>query len=495
MKAIIPDPFVQFSRRFSLESIIEEISKIAFDVYINKNDDFGSLAGYRDYYRVVNGKPIKQSVMIVQTWLIDLIYDVVIDGKHTNRTITNNDALQLIALYSEYCDNLDGKRIKNHQDAILNLYGFFGEQKRFEEYEFVNDYSRESYILEDISVKEHAKNTYGIDFCEEFKEITGLFPDVYSTILFVLFGYFATNSPIISISKMECEFSNPYLNVENFIKLIDNYTCTLDELSSSKFGRQTLYLKPFVKIDDKYISINPFLVLCLFTNANYWIIRNKYLQDHDDKQKFVNAFGVYFEIYVEEILSNCLLSTEFTNISETSRKRADWHLKLDKYDFLIEQKSTLSMLSIKQNRPNVDEFKNYIKKTWGEAVEQLYETERDLSLSNAIKIILIYEDYYMCESLDLLFELRPDLSDKNDKKYWLMTVREFEMLMHTYKTDPKKFLSIVKQKDDAELTNSKDGRSLLKFLQKEKIKTNSYLDEAGILKKYKRIIDVANSKQ
>ena len=158
--------------------------------------------------------------------------------------------------------------------------------------------------------------------------------------------------------------------------------------------------------------------------------------------------------------------------------------------FLIEQKSTISRLSIKQNTPNIEDLIIHIKSCWGKAVKQLTNTEKSLKISNAIKIILVYDDYYQCESLDLLFKLDTSLVD--DNLYWLVTIREFEMLMHLYKTSPDLFDEIINEKIEAETKKSLSGRDLSYFLSQHGITENQYLIDTTIsdnLNTIKAIID------
>ena len=126
----------------------------------------------------------------------------------------------------------------------------------------------------------------------------------------------------------------------------------------------------------------------------------------------------YLEIsikYVEEILSYCLNNNQFRHIDETNNgKRADWIINIGQYKFIVEQKSTLSLLGIKQNQPDIVSMKQYILKTWGEAIRQLSETQIALNIEKPIKIILLYEDYYKAECLDELFKLDCDLKNDNN---------------------------------------------------------------------------------
>lgn len=85
--------------------------------------------------------------------------------------------------------------------------------------------------------------------------------------------------------------------------------------------------------------------MALFSNSNYWIIRNKY--NTIGSQNFINAFGIYFEKYVEELLSRCLIENEYIKIPvNNTEKRADWKLNIEGFNILVEQKSTIPVLGI-----------------------------------------------------------------------------------------------------------------------------------------------------
>lgn len=199
-------------------------------------------------------------------------------------------------------------------------------------------------------------------------------------------------------------------------------------------------------------------------------------------------------MYVEELLECCLKTNQFIHIKETNKgKRADWLISIDNYNFIIEQKSALSLLGIKQNQPDVEAMKKYILKNWGEAVRQLNETQIAFNISEPIKIILLYEDYYKSECLDELFDL--DSSLKNDNNYWLINIREFEMLFMTYKTSPDVFFKIVSDKIKSEHEHSLAGRELEMFLYKNNVRENKYLKAAGIIEQYDNIKNMIRKSQ
>ena len=218
-------------------------------------------------------------------------------------------------------------------------------------------------------------------------------------------------------------------------------------------------------------------MLALFTNSNYWVLRNKY---RDLKsQNFTNAFGSYYETYLEEVLSNCLAKDYFERIEENPKeKRADWYIKFDNYHFFVEQKSSLSLLGIKHSHPDVKAMKKHMIDNWGEAINQLNATQRFYNTPNAIKIILVYEDYYKSKCLDELFRLHPELG--NDNHFWLVSINEFETLMQLCKNNPEMALQIIQEKDQIETGRNYKERELKQLFFKHNIEHNLYLREQGI---------------
>lgn len=484
MKARIPHPFYQYASRFSLNSMLKAISWLSKDIFMDSSNELGLFAGYRTYTITLNGKKISGKPMLLQTWLIDLMYDIIRFNPNGSKEISLDEALHLIALHNDYANCREKDKI-NKNNVFLHVYGFFGEQKKFQAPAVLFDgFAREKYILDTISLKEHSKNIFGLNIPELFYNETGFRTDEYSAILFLLFVYCSNYKTAFKIDNLKLDFKNPLFSIENIEKFIRNNSITIDEIIQSPLQRQVLYTKPLIEVDGEFISANPFLLLSTFVNSNFWVIRNYFYNKKE--QTFTNAFGKYFEIYLEEVFENCLGNENYSNIPESDiEKRADWHLKIDDYDILIEQKSAISILSIKQNRPDIEAMKKHILTTWGKAVKQLDKTEKALGLNNAIKIILVYEDYFKSECLDELFEL--DSSLNNDGNYWLVPIKELEMLLVTYKNNPELFFKIMKEKISSERTFSSNGRELLKFLEQNGITKNEYLKEFGISDYFEKI--------
>lgn len=502
MKSIVPHQFQVFASKFTLESMIEQVSICAVKVFKSGNSDFGSFAKREKFEVAISKDEFKKGqVLVIQTRLIDLIYTLVCLKQHGTNAISTNETLYLISLFNDYYEQLELKHIKENKKSyfpnniLLHLYGSFGEQKRFQSLYLMDDeFCREKYILDKISKRNHPSNIYNIDILREFEDETQCNTTEFSAFVYFATTYLSAVNPIFKFTDITArsqENNSVLLNIKNIIK---RYSCSIKDVQQSPFGRQFFYSKPIIQIDDKYISANPFLLCYLFVNSNYWIIRNRY-KEKKNSLHFINAFGAYFELYVEEILENCLQKHEYIKIPPSKEKRADWHLNLCGFNFLIEQKSSLSLLEIKQSLPDYKKMRSHILKNWGEAVNQLNCTHHALHLNNPIKIILVYEDYFKSECLDELFIF--DSSLQNDKKYWLMTIREFEMLLITYKDNPKLFKKIIEAKDEAELCCSKNGREMIQFLNKYDVRKNTYLERFGILHEFdqinKNINDILNS--
>lgn len=478
MKVNLPPKYLIFASQFTLESIIKNICIIAFDAF-RKSKNGLDFIKKQYYYRRKDGE--LYSVDVIQTWLVDLLYKLIKYNYFGNKIISIDETLFLINLFIP-----DEKSFKGceYSEIFLTVFAMFGEQYRIETYNyFLDDFVREKYILDVISKKE---KEYSINISDEFKQETGYSTDEYSTFIATIWGFCMSQNCIISPSTLNINFKNPMFNNESILNIVNRYSLTIEEIRKSNLKRQVFYSYPFIKIDDEYLSVSPYLLMFWFSNSNYWVMRNLYLKRKS--QDFINAFGKYFELYVEEMFHNCLSENDFCRIQEDKQKRADWKLTLFGKDILIEQKSTISNIGIKQNHPDIDAFKNYILKTWKRAALQLLSTEKDLNLKEPIKIILIYEDYYKSECLDELFEI--DTALVNDRRYWLVTIRELEMFLMLYKNDAKKAETVFKRKCQAEASHDMNGRGLIKFLEEEKVSRKEYLSKFGIYDMWEKTIDI-----
>ena len=466
MKAKRPEEYLMFSKQYSVESIVDMISKLSICIYHEKEN--------KGFFFKLKVTPYKR-IHIPQTWLIDLLYSVVLNGGCSVNKMDSHDLLKLLVLFNNYQCGLS----HNKYSIALHIFGCLGEQKLFQEPDVAVKFSREKYILENVS----ARVDDGIDFCQEFYEETGMDTTTYSRILSMFLCYYTTQSNTITYSILN-EIA-AYLSVPNemVLSVMNRISCIFKEIIDSNLKRQIFYTKPIINIENTYYLSNPFLLLNKLIDSNYWVIRDKYYAS--GSQRFINAFGNYFELYAKEVFYNTLEKEFIERIEEGTEKRADWKITLDEYVFIIEQKSTLPMISIKQNETDVLAIKKQMFRCWSEAVEQLYSTERAYGLNNPIKIILSYDDYFNPEILDELFN--KEIGIENDGYYWLVSIDELEELLYLFKNNKMNFNEIMEEKIQLEISHSNKGRDLSLLFRKHGIKQNDYIREYGIYKEFEKI--------
>ena len=78
--------------------MIIRISNLSYKVFINPDKDMGKFAKKIYYEVVINKREIKHNAFVVQTWLIDMLYDIVTNCDYGTELITENEALHLIVL-------------------------------------------------------------------------------------------------------------------------------------------------------------------------------------------------------------------------------------------------------------------------------------------------------------------------------------------------------------------------------------------------------------
>ncbi len=417
----------------------------------------------------------------IQSWnLLDLAYYSVLysNDYRGKKSLTKEEFYFLYTAVDNYKQKKEKDKIESFeegsQDILYHVFGFAGEQFKFQTLNQVYDnLTRDLYVIFESSKLCESK----IDFSSIVEEEIGAqWEDVCCVLNIAAFaGLFSANT----IEELEKKII--FKNEEKrklFRRVINHYTVTYEEIRKSPIERQILYTKPFVRTQNKEILLlGPFLTLMTYEHCILWILRNHFKSKGKNDLQFVNMFGGFFEKYFEELLTNTLGLDEFSRIPESNiEKRADWRIMLGSYKILVEQKSSLLSISVKQQETDIKAFKNYLRKTIFESVEQLKSTENYYGDGKYIKIVLLYEDYVKPEMIDYVMEMPECLVD-NDGFYWLVTIEEMEKLLYLYKQDVILFDSIIKEKIRRETNKSKEGKSIDLLLSKNNINSNKYLKE------------------
>ncbi len=478
-------------RKYRLDDLLLNISIESSSFF--KSSYTSSLGfGIRyDSYTLIsqNTRKVSHPSVYITGWnLIDLSYKAIL-ATNDFRGISvpdNNHIYLLISLLTEANTKAEETRIQgfdksSNSDMMIYVWGFFGEQRRIQHPATVFDsVVRDLYILFDIANDDKEINVNNAII----EEIGVPYNSVITALYLLWFG--STASPNVSDLEKNIIW-NDSLKKDDFSKILKYYTTDYYEVRKSPLGRQILYTKPFIKTQrGQIISVNCFLNLFLYEHCILWLARNHYR----NSQKFVDHFGLWFEKYFYELLCEYVEESCFEKIPEALKKRADWCIHLGNYDILLEQKSALLPLDVKQQESCISSTKAYITRNIIKAINQLDATEKALCNSKYIKIILLYEDYIEPEIIDSIFYL-PECSITNDNYYWILTIDEMESLLYTYYNDITVFDSIMQNKIQLEKSHSTDGRSISKIMQMYSISENHHLKKQKFAKYSSDIIKEA----
>ncbi len=373
---------------------------------------------------------------------------------------------------SEMLEDMDA----NDPEFFFYLWGFAGEQFKLESPARAFDNAgRELYILFESEKKtgDQFENLEDIIISETGYNWTQLV-----TALFI--GWFLFTQ-CDEYNDGCIEINSELLSTDDLKNILMRYSSNYESIRKSPLGRQIFYTKPYVITkNNKLISVSAYLNLFIYEHCILWIIRDFFNQKKGDRA-FTSYFGKCFEKYFEELLQTCLNEEEFEKIPETTTERADWRIVIERYQFLVEQKSTIMRLGAKQQESNVKDIKAFAKGTVLKAVNQLYNTEKDFDNGKYIKIVLLYDDYLNPAVMDPILSL-PECKVVLDNYFWLMTIEEAEMLFSLCKSNREVFKKIVEEKIEREENHSIAGKSIGQLLAENAIKTNEYLHQEKIWK-------------
>lgn len=471
MKARLPHDFIIKLKQYDLINVLFHISIYSSKLFHNSDDDL--TAARRETLRL--GSSVGQ-ILIPGWFLVDMAY-MAIKHCNGNKTIQNeNEFFQLANLYNGYYQETERKLpfLKNKRkfnDFMLYLYGFFGEQCKFQNSTstaaIMDNYCRNTYLFDVIS-----KEFPDIDVEDIVLKEIGVTCKELSAALWCISAVALKDPFILNADKY---YNRGIITKEKVRLVVEYFSSDISTIKDSKLERQQLYATPFIKLSaNNYILNNVYLLLFLFENATYWVIRNHFQKANS--KKFIITFGDYFEFYFKQVLERYLENDMFHKVPEGKEKRADWFLQIGGFTFLIEQKSALTGLNAKQQISDVEQTKTYIIRNWIKALKQLSNTEKIYNdkCEHIIKIVLVYEDYFKDEILDNAFLLEENQIE-DDGYYWLASIDDIEMLLHTYKNHPEIFKQIIEDKIEAETSKSMGGRELGQIMQRHDIDTNEHI--------------------
>ena len=324
---------------------------------------------------------------------------------------------------------------------------------------------------------------------KDLKKITGFGIDDFSKLLFACYAFILTApTPEFTMINVEAEVTqkNPIVTADNIKKCLSFFTADYSYYMQNTHLNNPLFFRPVIQTQTKRLIVaNTFLLIKKFYEGIYWIIRDKYMKD--DSQDFTNAFGQYYEKYIEFLLSYYLKPDVFQKINNVEGG-ADWVIYTDRYRLVIEQKSSLMSVKLKKEYPSVEEIDKYLA-NFNKACAQLRKSNNILKEKNrvTINLILHFEKLYFKEAFikKELLKLGGNDSDQL-KNYYLVDTEEFEQLIQILSDDIKAINDILDTKIAYE-NNPPPPQDGLDFF--DIIKLKQKYAEVKFLEKYRPIFD------
>lgn len=429
--------FISEIRKINTDGLIYHFSKKSIEMFL-KHEFIDDVE-----YPVIQYGRRKKCVVQLSAWDIHNIEYFSI--KHSNDYRSGKHVLpvpMLVDLYRDY-ENERSNAISldtmDSDEVFRVLLGMTAEQFQFQSRtSLFNNFNRNYQIL---VAGENYEHRFCINSTGIIKEIFGFSLDEYISILLIVF-YLCMKDPIPlrAFNEHYKDFPKP-IDIEKLEHLINYYSCTYDQVRNS--GPLLFYAKPFIKTEKNncYMCSNIFLVAFTLANGLYWAIRDYY--KNNNSQKFVYTFGLLFEDYIKDLASTYCKKTEYDVIPQGTSKGADFWFQLGDVRLIIEAKTGLLSISAKQQIPNTRVIDKYVEDTLKKAYTQVQSSY--LAFYNdskqTAKIILLYDEF----SNTAIIEQSIEEIFLKDLNCFIMTIREFEILLYLHHHNPDSRDCVLKQ--------------------------------------------------
>lgn len=463
--------------KYRLNELLVQIANIAREMAQN-NEPTREIV-----VKVKKAGSVETHEIIMSAWgLLDLCYLAIRNTSDSAPYSPTADILNEIYFeYIEYDGEISSAAIPENSDLEkLYLYLFGLAQKSFwfqEYYRIREQFNREIELLEVIPAQVGTR----IDINKIVLERTGYSIKSFRKLLLALFGMGLSNPKLdeISIDDGLIRY-DPNLTKSNLKKVIELYSADYEEYCKSQLKQMFLYLKPIVRTSTReHIVVSQYLLAKKIADGPFWILRDYFVEKgKDESRNFTTEFGRYFEKYVENLLSHYLLPASFFKVPEEPKeKRADWIINTSRFQIIVEQKSSLMSIMLRDTAITKEQLEGYLAGL-RTGLYQLRATAEAYKENGKIqvKLLLHYDLLFMAENIlkDLILKIPPaDLSSD----YYFVYISDFEHLIQVLKEDEAAFDNIISHKLDAARPSS-EGKEFWQIIRQYSDKGNLYTKSA-----------------
>ena len=433
--------FISIIKQIPTESLIYKLSELSIEMFhenitikeMEKTNTFNSLPS-----------KIKTSLLL---WDIPSIDYLSVcnsnDYRHISHIISIDEIVSRYRIYeNEHSVSKDIEEA-NYAGIMRILTGMSAEQFMLDNMRWVfQSFNRNYYILMILQKKLiHPV----IDVDKIVFELFGVSADDYTNLIMIIMWLCMQHpDPLSAAESIYKKSESTFLTKESIKKVIQHYSCDYETIRSHCLKKQLFYTKPFIHTDrnDLYIASCVHLILMILGNGLYWVLRDYYYRNKS--QYFVNTFGTLYELYIEDISNRNCTHGEFCKLKISQKKSADYLYEFDHIRILVEAKSGLLGVEGKQQVPLIPPIDSFIERNIKEAYEQLCSSYKRIILDKCddkptIKVILLFDIF----SNASIIEHASDGIFQADTKCFIMTIREFEILLMIYQCSKDDFNNAV----------------------------------------------------
>lgn len=440
MVVTVMHSFISEIRKHGCEELLCSFSQVSIDMF-RKNQWTSNFV--IPYYRF--GKKQTATVMVTAWDLLDIEYLSILhsnDYRHSKKAVSFGQFVNLYRKYENENSIAPVLKTVDGDGMFRAIMGMTAEQFLYQDLSWLFEkFNRDYYILHAAGYEiEKEINLNSIAY-----ETFGLCVDEYIAILVMIWGLCAQGPDPMDIFKRIVDLRQDSVFSEcNVLKVLQYYSCTYEELRKSSIKKQLLYSKPFILTQSSktYIASSLFLVAMTMANGLYWLGRDYYRKKKSTK--FINTFGLLFEEYIKELSTSYCSNNKWCVLEKGRQKGADYYYDFGALRMIVEAKSALLKLDAKQQVPNLDSANTFFLNTILESYDQLNSSYYQLNKKDGIptiKIILLYDEFsntgIIEKSLRSVFEA--------DRLCFIMTIREFEILLYLHCNDQSKFDQVIKK--------------------------------------------------
>jgi len=455
-------------KKYKLDDLLFSLGELSREFFIN--DDFIKIVPWQ---RRIGGLIQTFNQMIPAWVLADLSYIAIRNSNdHKSQVASFEDIGKLVNLAAKTSDELAAKRKGEIAKEDMKLHILLGlSQKQFW-YQEINrggslfyNFLRYFILLTDIPRIHFSHHKQPND---DMLELTGFDIKSFAQLLMAGFAWVHNSSSINFKVTTELKEKCPILTDGNLRSCFGHFTSDYNYYRGAAFPNNPLFFKPIIMTStNRFLISNAFIWARKFYEGIYWLIRDKYIKLQS--QEFTNNFGEYYEKYIENVLGFYLQTSQFEKVTGGERRKADWLIHTEKYILIVEQKSCLMTISLKEEYPSLMQLDKYLS-NFIEAYQQLADTENNLGRSDKviIKLILHFEKFYLGEALikeRVNSLVKDDLHDLSN--YYFIDTEEFEKLMQVLSEDATAFNKIMETKieyeDNAPIS---EGREFIHVINK-----------------------------